>query len=502
VSAVQRDAAVELAFRIVLRGVAHEELRMNEQRTSQSNDALASLVEDLTNGRLDRRDFARRAFGLGLSASAIAGLLMRAGAVGAHQAGTPEPIVEQLDLANLSPEVPDPSEPVTISFASWVGDSATMMGLRDQFQELHPNITVEFVNVPFEQIEQKLTTQIAGGNPPDTAFLSSGSVAAFASRNALVPLDPYIEKSIAVDPDDYVDAFRVSVIFEDQMYALPINGESTALFYRTDLFEAAGISEPPGTWEAFEEAAQALTIAEERQYGYILFAPEAAYNWFPWLWQAGGSLLSEDGQEVLWDSEAGKLAAEFYVGLREYSPPDYFNSNAYDGRVAFATGQVGMYMAGSWLISVLQSEFPDIEGKWTTAPLPRQERCATTIAGDALLIFAQSDKQDAAWKWIEFLSAPQNMLLWNLGTAEDPGSLLPPRVSLLDDPRIFEHSPLLQGFAEAMICGVVDTVSNPQWPEIQEALNDALGRAIYGEVDPSTAIEEAAEEARNIIAEG
>lgn len=475
---------------------------MNDQRTRRRDDALASLVQDLTTGRIDRRRFARRALALGLSAPAMGALMARASTTAAHQDATPAPVVEQLDLSNLSPEVPEPSEPVTISFASWVGDSEILMGLRDQFHELHPNITVEFVSVPFEQFTDKLTTQIAGGNPPDSVYLDSSAVAAFASRNALAPLDPYIAKSEAVDPNDYVDAFRISAMFEDRMYALPFDGESTALFYRTDLFEAAGIAKPPGTWEEFEEAAQALTNTEERQYGYILFAPESAYYWYPWLWQAGGNLLSEDGQEVLFDSDAGKLAAEFYVGLAAYSPPDFYNSNSYDGRVAFATGQVAMYMAGAWLVSVLQSEFPDITGKWATAPLPRQERCATTIAGDSLAILALSDKQDAAWKWIEFLSAPQNMALWTVGTPEAPASLLPTRTSLLENPRIFENNPLLQGFAEQMSCGVVSTIANPQWPDIEQALNEALGRAIYGEIDGATAVEEAAEEARAIIEEG
>lgn len=475
---------------------------MNEQRTQRRDDSLTCLVQELTNGRIDRRVFARRALGLGLSAPAVAALMMRSGSAAARQDATPAPIGEQLDLSNLSPDVPDPSEPVTITFASWVGDSELLAGLRDQFHELHPNIEVEFVSVPFEQFNDKLTTQIAGGNPPDTVYIDSSAVAAFASRNAFVPLDPYIAKSQAVDANDYVDAFRISATFEDQMYALPIDGESTALFYRTDLFEAAGITTPPGTWEEFEAAAQALTIEDQRQYGFIIFAPESAYYWYPWLWQAGGNLLSEDGREVLFDSEAGKRSAEFYVGLAEYSPPDFYNSNSYDGRVAFATGQVAMYVAGAWFVSVLQSEFPDIEGKWATAPLPRQERCATTIAGDSLAILAQSDNQDAAWKWIEFLSAPQNMALWTVGTPESPSSLLPTRASLLEDPRIFENNPLLQGFAEQMSCGVVSTIANPQWPDIEQAINEALGRAIYGEIDAATAIEEAAEEARSIIEEG
>ena len=88
------------------------------------------------------------------------------------------------------------------------------------------------------------------------------------------------------------------------MYGLPFDGETTGLFYRKDLFEAAGIAAPPTTWEELEAAAQALTT--EGQYGYIIFAPEAAYYWYPYLWQNGGELLSEDGTTILFNSDAGR----------------------------------------------------------------------------------------------------------------------------------------------------------------------------------------------------
>jgi multiple sugar transport system substrate-binding protein len=281
------------------------------------------------------------------------------------------------------------------------------------------------------------------------------------------------------------------------MFGLPYDGESTGLFYRKDLFEAAGIAAPPTTWEELEAAAQTLT--GEDQYGYIIFAPEAWYYWYPFLWQNGGEMLSEDGTQVLFNSDAGKEAAEFYVGLVQYSPPDFLNSNSYDGRVAFATGQVGMYVAGAWLAAVLQEEFPDIDELWDAAPLPERVRCATTIAGDALVMPEQGRNHDAAWKWIEFLSAPQNMALWTLGTPENPGSTLPPRKSLLEDPRVFDINPILRGFAEQMACGITGGAPNPRFGEVEVALNDALGRAIYGEIDAATALDEAALEAEDIL---
>jgi multiple sugar transport system substrate-binding protein len=460
---------------------------------------LDELLRQVATGRLSRRRFAQRALALGVSATAVASAL-RGGGVLARQEATPEgfvPIGEQLDLANLSPEIPDPTEPVTITFASWVNESEAMVAFRDQFQELHPNITVEFQGIPAEEMTDRLTTQIAGGNPPDTAFIDQSAVVDFASRNALVDLSPYVEKSTAVRRDDYVDAFLNASLWDDKMYGLPYDGETTGLFYRTDLFEAAGITEPPKTWEELEAAAQALTT--EGQYGYIIFAPEAAYYWYPYLWQNGGELLSEDGTTILFNSDAGKEAAEFYVGLAQYSPPDFLNSNSYDGRVAFATGQVAMYVAGAWFASVLEDEFPDITGMWDAAPLPERVRCATTIAGDALVMPAVGQNHDAAWKWIEFLSAPQNMALWTLGTPEVPGSLLPPRESLLEDPGVFELNPILQGFAEQMNCGITGGAPNPLFGEVEVALNDALGRAIYGEIDAATALDEAAMEGEDIL---
>jgi multiple sugar transport system substrate-binding protein len=405
----------------------------------------------------------------------------------------------QLDLANLSPDIPSPTEPVTITFASWVGGGADWQLMAANFHELYPNITIEFQDIPFEEIRTKLLTQVAANNPPDAAYLGTDVAGEFGSRHALVNLDPYIEKSLAIQIDDYVPAFLQATTFEGSVYGLPIRAETTGLFYRTDLFEAAGIDHPPTTWDEFREDAAKLTIPDQRQYGTIIFAPEAAYYWYPWLWQAGGDTLGPDGKDVIWDSPEGIRAAEFYVGLREFAPPDFLNSNSWDGRVAFAEGTVGMYVAGAWFAGTLQQEFPDIAGKWAMAPLPSDQKCATTIAGDGLVIFEASPNKAAAWKWIEYVSAPENMRFLNLGSPDAPTTLLPPRRSLLEDPATFESNPVMQGFAEAMDCAVVSEVIQPRYPEAEQFLNEALARAIYGEIDATTALQESAQQAEELL---
>lgn len=428
-----------------------------------------------------------RRVGLIMATGFVAGWLGACGAGGSdEEPGTSGPVSE-------------PEEDVTITFASWVGNDEGMQRLYDRFREEHPKITVEFQDVPAEQSQQKLTTQIAGGNPPDAAFIDAGAVADFASREALVNLDGYIEHSEIVEPDDYVEAFRTFGTFEGSLYGLPFDGESTGLFYRTDLFEEAGIDGPPTTWEEFRDAAQTLTKPDQQQYGYQVFAPEASYYWYPWLWQAGGALLSDDGKSVEFNSDEAIEAAEFYIELVDYSAPDYLNSNSYDGRVGFANGQVAMYMAGAWFAGVLDDEFPKISGKWAAAPLPEGEAgCATTIAGDALVIFAGGKEHDAAWKWIEFLSKPENIAEW---TYEAEGTLLPPLTSLLESEDLVETKPILEGFAEAMECGITNTVTNPKWSEAEQVLNEELGKAIYGEKSAADAVNTAATKADEVLAD-
>jgi multiple sugar transport system substrate-binding protein len=393
--------------------------------------------------------------------------------------------------------VPEPSSPVTITFASWVGDEPGMKTLIKEFETEHPNIKIELQNIPSDQANDKLTAQVAGGNPPDVAYIDASTVASFASRKALVNLDNYIRRSDIVKADAYVPAFKTFTTYGNSMYGLPFDGESTALFYRTDMFAAAGIASPPKTWDEYEADAKALTDPAKHTYGNAMFAPEAAYYWYPWLWQNGGDLLSKDGKTVLFNNAAGKKAAEFYVNLAKYAPKDYLNSNSYDGRQAFANGQVGMYVAGSWLAGTLSDEFPKINGKWAVAPLPEGSAgCGTTVAGDALVIFSQSKKSDAAWKFIEFLSKPDNVAMW---TYKSTGTELPPITSLLDSPDLANTKPVLKSFATAMKCGVSNVVANPDWPKIEQSLNEQLSKAIYGEQTADQAVDAAADDARMIL---
>jgi multiple sugar transport system substrate-binding protein len=402
--------------------------------------------------------------------------------------------------------VPEPTSPVTVSFSSWVGTNPAMKKLAENFHAEHPNITIQFQNVTADTSQQKLTVQIAGNNPPDAAFVDAGAVPAFAGRDAIINLDDYIARSDWVKPEAYVPAFKQFVTVDGSMYGLPFEGESTSMFYNKDLFAAAGIDHPPTTWEELEADAAKLTDPSKKQYGIELFASESYYYWYPFLYQAGGQQLTDDGKDVAFDSAEGKQSADFYIGLTKYAPPQYLNSNSYDGRIAFEQGQVGMYMAGNWLAATMQDDDPEFTGHWATAPLPKGPAgCATTLSGDALVLF-KTDHNDAAWKWIEYLSKPEIIAQWTYkgvpgvkGIAS--GTELPTLSSQLSDPALYKAKPVLTGFAKDMKdCGIPAGAENPRYGEVEQELAKQLGDAMYGDVTPEQALDNAAQKAEEIFA--
>jgi multiple sugar transport system substrate-binding protein len=402
--------------------------------------------------------------------------------------------------ASAPKHVSAPKQATTITFVSWVGSQPSMQRLAAEFHKKYPTITVNFINTSADSEEQKLTTMVAGGSPPDAAYVDSGTVGDFASRGVLASLNPYLAQSKMVKASEYIPAFRAMATYKGQMYGLPFDGESTAIFYRKDLFQAAGITTLPRTWAQFQADAKALTDPAKKQYGFALFGQEAAYYWYPWLWSAGGHLVSANGKQILFDSPAGQADANFYLGLRRYSPPDYWNSNSYDGRVAFPNGQAAMYEAGSWFGGTMEQEFPKINGKWGVFPIPVDKRCATDIAGDSLVVFKGSPNADAAWLWIEFLSQKKNVELWNAGTKSS--TELPPVTSLLDSPQTYRLNPWLRGFSADMKCGFSETGRVAQWGQIEQNLDQQFTKVIYGKITPAQALSQAASQARGVIASG
>ena len=353
--------------------------------------------------------------------------------------------------------------------------------------------------MPAEQASRCSRTRIAGNNAPDVAYVNASDTADYAvARRGRRPRPTTSSRSDVVNPDDYVEAFKTFVTYEDKMWGLPMDGESTGLFYRTDMFEAAGIDGPPTTWEEFEAAAAALTDEDDgpvrlravRHRGGVLLVPVAL---------PGRRRPAERGRhEIAFTSDEAKEAAEFYVGLTEVLAAGLPQLQLLRRPRRLRRGP-GRHVHGRRLVRRhADRRVPGHRRQVGDRPAPGgpgglQDHDRRRLAGHD----GQTEVADAAWLWMEYLSQPEILAEW---TYKTEGTLLPPLNSLLEGDEIVEEKPVLQGFIDLMKCGVASTVSNPKFPRIETILNEELGKAMYGEQSAEEALDNAAQQAEAILA--
>ncbi|MCZ7673650.1 MAG: extracellular solute-binding protein [Chloroflexi bacterium] len=98
-------------------------------------------------------------------------------------------------------------------------------------------------------------------------------------------------------------------------YCPPKDFSTLALEYNKDMFDAAGLDYPTAdwTWDDLQSAAEALTDSDSGVYGMTLSADMA--RWIAFLYQAGGTVATDDFSAMTLINCAAKEAIDFYVGL-------------------------------------------------------------------------------------------------------------------------------------------------------------------------------------------
>ncbi len=120
------------------------------------------------------------------------------------------------------------------------------------------------------------------------------------------------------DKADFSKTAIETVTYDGALVALPIMVHNCAMYYRTDLFEKAGLSGPPKSWDEYRAFAKKTTDAANGIYGTMVCSKqgiEAATRLHSFYQQAGGDLLGADGAPTI-NSDAGRAALEFMVRAR------------------------------------------------------------------------------------------------------------------------------------------------------------------------------------------
>lgn len=263
----------------------------------------------------------------------------------------------------------------------------------DDFNASQEEVFVKLTQVPGDAWEQRLTAAQAAGNAPDMYTMNYGGVMAAAQNSQLAPMSDYIDDDVWADMQESV---LNSVTMDGTHYAFPMLVEPSAvLWYRTDLFEEAGLDGPPTDWDQLVDYAAQLTTDDVYGFQAAQVAPDMAWSTWGLQYNVAGHLpISDDWSEAQVGDEYAPLLQAWQDMYAAGSMPQQALSG-YADPTPFGEGKLAMIAGGSWSGSVFLNEFADMVPNIAAAPMPSfngdAEAPTATLGGWTWVIDAKSD---------------------------------------------------------------------------------------------------------------
>ncbi|MFI8188176.1 ABC transporter substrate-binding protein [Streptomyces sp. NPDC085946] len=297
------------------------------------------------------------------------------------------------------------------------------------FEKANPDIDVEYVGIASTEYQSKVDTAIQGGGLPDVGGVGAAMLAGFAAQGALEPLDDRLAGSALNGKlnKDMVESLKAAGGGDDKLYSIPTSANNGVLYYRTDLFEKAGLEEPT-TWDRFYAAAGKLTSKGKNEFGYTIRGGAGSIA------QALDAMYGQSGITSFWDSSGEKTtvndpknveALEKYAALYKKATPAADLNNDFTKMVAqWDSGTIGMlnHNLGSYQDHVKALGPEKFRGiPQPTGPNGKRVQVSNPVDGVGL--FKSSKNKEAAWKFIEFALSHQENSKFNESAGQVPANL-------------------------------------------------------------------------------
>lgn len=321
--------------------------------------------------------------------------------------------------------------PVAGSIEVWgIRDSENVwQDLINRFQAVYPSITVSYRRFDEQGYEDMLVNRLAEGKGPDIFFLPH--TAAVKHRDKMFPLPAEAEFSVSDFKSAFVDAGADDLISDaGEILGMPIFVDTLALFYNKDIFNAAGIAEPPRTWDEFTAVSRALTVrgpgGDITQSGAALGDSQNIERSFEivsaLMLQKKGIMRSAGGATSFSAGAADALA--FYASFADPLRQNYsWSRRAPVSPDAFARGETAMMIGFSEDLVRIRGRNPHLN--FAVAPLPQSAGAgagASANWGEYFFpaVSRQSKNKNAAWQFILFASSRQGAQPYLSATGRPP----------------------------------------------------------------------------------
>lgn len=283
-----------------------------------------------------------------------------------------------------------------------------------QFNEIHPDVTVEFERQEWTGLVEKLTTALSSSDSPDVVEFGNTQAQTFEAAGAVIDLTAEKE---ALGGDDLLQSLTEAGTYDGAFYAVPYYAGARVIIYRKDLFEKAGL-EVPTTLDEFLAAGVALKEdnADVANFSGIYLPGRNWHGVLPFIWEFGGDIATQ-ADDGTWtgtlDSPESIAGLEFFKQVFDTAnaaPADTDDANDY---IAFCHGEVGMMPAPGWKPGqILNADdgCPDMEANIGVFALPGSEPGTTSpvfLGGSVLAIPSRSEHPDLALDLLKVLAGAE-----------------------------------------------------------------------------------------------
>ncbi len=369
-----------------------------------------------------------------------------------------------------------------------MGEEAKNLGIIAEKFEKETGTKVEVQALPWTAAFSKILTGIAGRQLPDMAMMGTTWMAPFSAMGAFEELSKYIAKSNIVKPDKFFSASWETVVYEGKIYGVPWYVDVRVVYYRIDMLKEVGYDKAPATWDELYDAIKKLS----QKYGIgkcgLGLSPTEAANFLPFVWQNGGDVIDKN-KNILVKNPEFVEALEFYSRFYRENLVAKGGANVF---VDFESGLLPVFFSGPWMISMIKEQVPKITGKWAVALMPKKKTRTSFVGGSNWIIFTTSKSKDSAWKFIEFMSKPENQLEWYKILRS-----LPALKEVWKDKGLSED-PFTRVFGEQLL-DAKSTSIIPEWDKIETALGRRVEEVCLGKKDVKETVELLYEDLRKIL---
>lgn len=333
-------------------------------------------------------------------------------------------------------------EPITIDFyfptaSATVSNPALGASIEDvfnryaeTFEAANPGIDINVIYTgSYTDTRTTIQTELAGGGTgPDVAVMLATDLFSFIEDGMILAAQDFIDSTENGEAyvADFFPAFLTNSTDENGViWSIPYQRSTPVLYYNKDQFAEAGLDpeQPPRNREELVEYAQTLTLPDGERWG--VWVPTEG---FPiWLFSAfiiadGQHFVNESPSEVFFDTPQTADALNFLNSLGgEYGVQPTGALSWGDGPSIFTGGQTSMLFHTTGSLTRILNEAPFEVG---VAFLPSGTGgddgmgYGAPVGGGNLYLFANStpEEQEAAWKWVEFLSSPEIQADWGAAT--------------------------------------------------------------------------------------